>query len=178
MFQIKRLIDLSDSLRSKAISDLKEVFFLTSSKQKFVSDAEREQFFNHWTAYYLQQQPQFTYLAFDEHDSLSGYLTGCRESLTAIEFIQHGSLKLFSDLFEDYPAHFHINCHPRTQGRGIGTQLVNTFLDDLLQLSVRGVHIVTSPHAQNVNFYKRNGFHFTEERHLGEAPLLFMGRKL
>lgn len=173
MFQIKRLTDLD--IRSQVLAEFKEIFFLTSSRTIFASEMAKEEFYLNWTKYYLSQEPENVYLAISDNGELLGYLTGCLNSLRAMDNMKLPSLKLFSDQFRQYPAHFHINCHPQVQGKGVGSALTKLFVDDLKDLGIRGVHIVTSPAAPNVAFYKKNGFTFTDERELNGAKVLFMG---
>jgi GNAT superfamily N-acetyltransferase len=176
VLHIKRLSDLD--IHTQALCALKEIFFLTSSRTIFASEKAKEEFFANWTKYYLEMQPEHVYLAFAENSRLLGYLTGCPDSQTASKFIRLPSLELFNDHFRKYPAHFHINAHPSAQGQGIGSKLVTKFVEDLIAVGACGVHIVTSPTAPNVAFYKRNGFDFSEERLLNGTPVLFMGRTL
>jgi GNAT superfamily N-acetyltransferase len=58
-----------------------------------------------------------------------------------------------------YPAHLHINIDQEWRGRGLGRRLMQTFLDQLCQHGVAGVHLNTS----NLNeaaciLYERMGF--------------------
>lgn len=175
MSHIRRLSELENS--SEALAQLKEIFFLTSNRKEFSSDLAREEFYRNWTSYYLTYEPDQVYMAFDDHGRLLGYLTGCLNSLRALDKTAMPSLKLFSDLFREYPAHLHINCHPSAQGQGVGSALCTYFFEELETFGSRGVHIVTSPAARNVEFYRKQSFNFTEERELNGAKVLFMGRK-
>jgi ribosomal protein S18 acetylase RimI-like enzyme len=57
----------------------------------------------------------------------------------------------------EYPAHFHINMAPECRGRGIGTELVRLFLDQLRVRQVAGVHVTT--HGEQArHFFDRSGF--------------------
>jgi ribosomal protein S18 acetylase RimI-like enzyme len=175
--QIKRLADLQ--IRAHALAEIKEIFFLTSSKKVFASNNAREEFFTNYTSYYIEQIPELTYLALsDEGHEVLGYLTGCLDTMKSMDFVKHGSMRLFAEFYGRFPAHFHINLHPSAQGQGIGSKLTDQFIADAEVAHATGVHIITSPHAANVNFYKKNGFDFLEERKLNEVPVLFMGRVL
>lgn len=61
--------------------------------------------------------------------------------------------------YQDYPAHFHINLLPETQGSGIGKQLINTFINQLKSLQVTGLHlVVASENKRAIHFYEKIGF--------------------
>ena len=58
-----------------------------------------------------------------------------------------------------YPAHLHINTRADQRGSGIGTALMNTYLAQLRNENVPGVHLETS--SENViavPWYERLGF--------------------
>jgi len=82
-----------------------------------------------------------------------------RAALT-LEFVQ-------CDL-KQYPAHLHINIVEMGRGRGIGSQLIDTYLGHLRQLGIPGVHL----HTTNLNeaacrLYDRLGFELLEGRRTG-----------
>ena len=153
---------------------IKEIFFLCSSRKKFESNFEKEVFFNRWTTYYVEFCPDEILVAVDEKGIVAGYLMGCSDSLKAEKKIseQLPAYSVFSDLFEEYPSHFHINCHPNFQGQGIGTKLLQHYC--LAQN--KGVHLVTSTDAKNIEFYRRNGFTYSSTRKWKGINLLFLGR--
>ncbi len=175
MLRIKRLSELD--IRAQAVADLREIFFLTSSRTIFSSPTAKEEFFQSWTKYYLDNCADEVFLAF-ENTRVMGYLTGCIDSQTASKYLRHQSMELFNDLFRKYPAHLHINTHPSAQGKGYGTDLIKRFIEKLKSQNIGGVHIVTSPGAANVNFYIKNGFDYQKQRLLNNTPLLFMGLTL
>jgi ribosomal protein S18 acetylase RimI-like enzyme len=58
-----------------------------------------------------------------------------------------------------YPAHLHINARADRRGAGVGTALMNTYLDQLRSENIPGVHLETS--SENtiaVPWYERLGF--------------------
>ncbi|MFC0106732.1 GNAT family N-acetyltransferase [Kibdelosporangium aridum] len=60
---------------------------------------------------------------------------------------------------EDYPSHLHINLLPRTQGQGVGGQLMNTLIDALRAKGSRGVHLrVWARNTRAIGFYRHVGF--------------------
>lgn len=58
-----------------------------------------------------------------------------------------------------YPAHLHIDLLPSAQGQGQGHRLMQTFLQRLRELGVRGVHLgVSKRNPRAVRFYEKEGF--------------------
>jgi GNAT superfamily N-acetyltransferase len=81
-------------------------------------------------------------------------------------------------LFNEYPAHLHINCHPSSRGKGVGSELLKHFFYKLKKIDSVGCHVVTTTSSLNVSFYKKNGFNFELEKQYNNSPLLFMGRRV
>ena len=73
-------------------------------------------------------------------------------------FKENPYLSIFQDLYETYPAHLHINCHANARGKGVGEKLLQTLEEKLRHNGLKGLHLITSPQAQNVNFYHKYGF--------------------
>ena len=74
-----------------------------------------------------------------------------------------------------YPAHLHINILEDYQGKGYGTELMNTLLLKLKEKGIKGVMLLAAEgNAGAVKFYKRNGFKTFVTAPGGVA----MGRKL
>lgn len=146
-----------------------EIFFRSSVRQSFASEAERDRFLATWTGWYLNENAADTWLALNEASSVTGYLTGCRDSLAARPlFATIPRYDAFADLFGRFPAHLHVNVHPDHRNAGIGAALVDHFA----AACGTGVHIVTGVGARNVAFYRRLGFTEAVER----GGLLFLGR--
>lgn len=77
------------------------------------------------------------------------------------------------ELLRDYPAHLHIDILPEFHGQGIGTRLMNTFEDHLLENGVTGVHLYTSSlNRKAVPFYKKMGYAVLEEAKSSADPAL------
>ncbi|MCB0420313.1 MAG: GNAT family N-acetyltransferase [Bdellovibrionales bacterium] len=162
-------------------AEIREIFFLSSLRKDFITEEEKENFFNRWTQYYFDFCPDSLFLALDTITQKTlGYLTGCEDSQLALPLLssQIPSYPLFSDQFQQYPAHLHINLHPESRGRGIGSHLISQYIQKIKQMDLTGVHIITSPKAQNVSFYQKNGFETTLTRDWKGYPLYFMGRPL
>jgi ribosomal protein S18 acetylase RimI-like enzyme len=65
-------------------------------------------------------------------------------------------------LLADYPAHCHLNLAPGDRHRGIGSQLLETFLTNLREHKVRGIHVATAT-PEGKAFFLRHGFQFLSE---------------
>jgi ribosomal protein S18 acetylase RimI-like enzyme len=64
------------------------------------------------------------------------------------------------DELKDFPAHLHIDLLPATQGKGIGKQIMLTFINKLKELNVPALHLEVGKKNENaIGFYKRIGFH-------------------
>ena len=61
------------------------------------------------------------------------------------------------DFIEEYPATLHINLKEEYRGLDIGAQLIQTYLDYLRKLNVRGVHLATMSDKAG-KFFAQNGF--------------------
>jgi ribosomal protein S18 acetylase RimI-like enzyme len=184
--RICRFSELSSADKSKTISAIQYVFFLSATKKNFANESEKKHFFEKWTAYYFDHCEEYIYVA-NSSDKIPsgqnrflGYLMGTNNSRAAITWYQDRVpyYSLFEDQFELFPAHLHINCHPDARGLGIGTQMIETFVGDLKIKKSKGVHLITSPDQRNVQFYKRCGFTTTLQRPWNKAELLFMGRSI
>ncbi len=173
------LLDLEEfELSSAYVQErVKQIFFLSSARKEFGDDSEKEKFFNTWVMPYFNNYKKIFFIAMNEKKEILGYLSGCMNSTEFIKYSPHESYKLFSDLFVHYNAHFHINCGPSSRGLGIGTRLINCYIEVLRNYSdVKGVHIITDPKSRNVRFYQANGFSILEQRDLNNYNYLFMGR--
>ncbi len=163
--------------KNDLLKQVKEIFFEASIRKNFESDEEKEQFFDRWCGVYWNHYPEHFYLAL-EGDQLLGYLSGCADSLKALEVLNMPGYKEFSDDFSLFPAHFHINCHHSQRGLGIGGKLTDWFCDALRGENVKGVFIITAPMSRPTSFYMKKGFNHSFTREIGSASLILMGKKL
>lgn len=177
MIEIKKLDTINSEEREEILQQIRNIFFLSTSIKEFSSPERKEAFFKRWCGDFIQNEPDYFYLMLEEK-KLLGYLSGCLDSLKAKSFIEVPGYTVFEDLFTEFPAHLHINFHPDCRGRGLGSTLVNAFIDDLQVLRIPGVHLVTSPQALNISFYRRLGFTNEIPRQFNSMSLLFMGKKL
>ena len=163
-------------------SEVTQIMQLFNADLNFESEQKREAFEDRWMGPYLQDLPSETlfFLAKDDDDVVQGYLLLAQDSKLFLEAFSNRakSYQVFSDLFEEYPAHLHINLTPNCRGQGVGSKLMKSLIVHLTEQKVEGVHLVTSPDARNVSFYRSNGFLVEEQRPLRSTPLLFMGQKI
>ncbi len=158
---------------------IEEIFFLSSTVRQFPSAKEKQTFLESWTGYYREDEPEHVYLSLGAGGRVAGYLAGCRDSGSARRLYRDiDSYRLFDDLFDAYPAHFHVNCHPERRRCGIGSALVAAFVAACVEEGVGGVHVVTAAVADNVAFYRKCGLEFAVSRPWGDRELLFLGRRL
>ena len=150
--EIKRVIEVKCDREQ-----LKKIFFDNSMIKAFKNLDEREKFFNRWCGQYLKEYPTQFYLALIEN-RLVGYLAGHTDSKKALNEFNLPGHELFQEYFDQYPAHLHINCDVNHQGMRIGRKLMTTFMDELKDKGIAGVHIITSIGAKNSGFYAALGF--------------------
>lgn len=63
------------------------------------------------------------------------------------------------DLARDFPSHLHINLVPRSQGQGIGRQLIATVISALRDQGSHGLHLhVSHGNRRAAGFYRHVGF--------------------
>ncbi|MBL7666043.1 MAG: GNAT family N-acetyltransferase [Bacteriovoracaceae bacterium] len=159
---------------AKVVTEIQNIFFETSTKTDFKNPEEKLTFFEKYCGYYLKHHPNFFFLALHEN-KIVGYLCGAVNSASETELytiLSHYGL--FEDQYLKYPAHLHMNLTAKLQGQGIGTLLVEAFVNKLKETKVKGMHIITAPKARNVGFYQKNNFAYQLER----DGKLFMGKMI
>ncbi|WP_328535631.1 GNAT family N-acetyltransferase [Streptomyces sp. NBC_00344] len=76
-------------------------------------------------------------------------------------------------LYENYPAHLHIDILPRGQGAGLGRRLMSALLEELRQREVRGLHLgVGSGNPRARAFYLATGFTEADRRDWGSVMVM------
>jgi GNAT superfamily N-acetyltransferase len=158
---------------------VEEIFFLSAGPRDFATPEDRREFLERWTGYYRACEPEGILLALGRSGRVAGYLTGCRDSRGALRLYRDiPYFDLFEDYFEAFPAHFHINCHPRYRNKGIGTRLVTAYLERCADQGLPGVHVVTAAAARNVVFYRRCGFAVSVTRRWRGEDLMLLAARL
>lgn len=179
MALLKKLSHFSQSELEAVHSDLREIFFLSSSVQHFESEQKRERFYNRWLGHYLNHYSDLTWCALsDEDQQVLAYLTVCPDTKSFLKIFELESLKLFQDLYHDFPAHLHMNTHPKARGQGLGAKLVELAQSELIRRGIAGLHLITGPGERNVAFYERVGFLACAQREFAGASYLLMGKSL
>lgn len=156
---------------------IKEIFFLSSRRGNVLRGVAREQFFGCWADYYLDNIPDQTLLFKTPSRGIAGYLTGCFNSAAARPLYRDlFYYQAFDKWYKQYPAHFHVNCHPNFRSQGIGRVLVETFVGYASQAGAVGVHLVTGTRARNRRFYERQKFFSQTTCRLNNSYLVLLGR--
>lgn len=83
-------------------------------------------------------------------------------------FLIHHPFKVPQRIVDTYPSHLHINLLPRLQGKGVGVQLIDRWLQQMDMAGSRGVHLGVSPSNERALYFYRNyGF---KEQPMGKNP--------
>ncbi|MBQ6265185.1 MAG: GNAT family N-acetyltransferase [Clostridia bacterium] len=153
---------------------------------------ERNYLLNSYCDYYVDNEPETCFAAVDENGTAQGYIICAPDFKKFIKqakpYIRQSKKSGFDHYCEgiaerlalrafsrSYPAHFHIDINGNFQGKGTGTQLMNTLLDTLKSKNVKGVMLITgSGNVDAIRFYRRFGFKTV----IGKGPAAVMGLKL
>ncbi len=75
--------------------------------------------------------------------------------------------------YDEFPAHLHIDLHPRLQGQGWGRRLIATLADALRERGVAGLHLgVDERNTGAIAFYAKVGFMTYARREWGRVLTL------
>jgi GNAT superfamily N-acetyltransferase len=108
-----------------------------------------------------------------------------------IIFFWHCGMSFFKgefrlpDFSRNYPATLHINLDEGLRGLGIGSRLMNTYLEYLTQEKIPGVYLATISEGSRPFFFKQ-GFHLVYRGHRSyfhyllkkDIPIYIFGKKL
>lgn len=161
---------------NKFLSEVKEIFFESSTKKTFKDDAEKGLFFEKYLGHYLRNHPSLCLVAVS--DRVLGYVVAAPDSEGEELNKLQPHLETFKKHFVKYPAHLHINCHFESRGLGVGGQLIKAVEALLRSQGISGLHIMTGPDSPNQSFYKKLGFDFQTELNFQGSSILFMGKSL
>lgn len=136
---------------------------------------------------YLAFDPQLAFVVEDD-DGVCGYILGALDTptfekrcaqewwpplreryplgsfpdaATEARFVRHlhDPPSTAEEIVRDYPSHLHIDLLPRTQGHGMGRQLMDRFLQALRAHGSPGVHLgVGATNTNAIGFYRHLGF--------------------
>ena len=128
--------------------------------------------------YYLDNQPEFCFVAVDDNDIPVGYVlcsADCDDYLVKMEdlylplvrkvnsgeFFKFNALNKITQRYirQGYTAHLHIDILEEYQSQGIGTQLIETLCDKLKESNVEGVYLICGiKNSEARAFYEHRGF--------------------
>lgn len=163
----------------RAIANLDDVFFSSSTKQTFDDAAARTAFRERWLGRYLTKYPRSCFVALAPDGRVLGYICGSlRDPAHDPLFADQPHFARFTSLTAQYPAQLHINLAEDARGQGIGRHLISAFVAHVAASGVSGVHAISSRGARNLSFYAANGFPEVGSATIGEKELVFLGRKL
>ncbi|WP_408096712.1 GNAT family N-acetyltransferase [Peredibacter sp. HCB2-198] len=163
--------------RAEVLLQVREIFFESSTRKEFKDEIERDAFFEKYVGFYLRHYPELAWVGI-LGDKVLGYIVAAPKSTDTELCKIQPHLKAFEALFNEYPAHLHINCHHESRGMGLGSQLVKALEGELKASKIAGLHIMTGSDSANRNFYKKLGFDFESELPFRGVPILFMGKRL
>lgn len=170
---------LGDDATPESLREVERIFFLTSNRKTFPSEAARAEFQERWLGRYLLHDRAHAFVARAEDGAIAGYLIGSLDDPAESDrFDDIGYFADFADLTAVYPAHLHINLDEAWRSQGIGAMLIETFAVHARGRRAPGLHVVTGAGVRNVGFYARCGFEPLRELDWEGSRLLFMGRKL
>lgn len=164
------------SLSPKQLSELKDIFFESSTKKDFKDQAEKDAFYDKYLGFYLTHYPEYFWVA--EADKILGYVAGAPTTSDPWLHQVQPHLQTFESYFKDYPAHLHINLHSEARGMGLGSKLLQELANQLQDSNITGLHIMTGTDSRNKSFYQRLGFSFEVTLNFLGTPILLMGKRL
>ena len=165
---VRRWMDVAQPHR--LLEQLDAIFFEASGTKTFADEDARAAFRERWFARYLDQHPQWAFVAIAGDDRVAGYLVGALDEGSGFE--------AFAAAAADFPAHLHVNLAPQFRNRGIGAMLIEAFAADARRAGAKGMHVVTTADARNVRFYEREGFRERARTSVNGRELVFLGRSL
>jgi GNAT superfamily N-acetyltransferase len=162
------------------LGDLDDIFFKSSVKRDFRTYEERQYFREEMSLgrYIVKHRDSF-FVALNGVGRPIGYLAGCLENPTQLDYFNDiAYFRYIEDICQNYPAHLHINIVEQYRGRGVGTALVERFVNWAEVHSVSGIQVVTSSTSRSIPFYRR--LRFTELRVFpwNSGTAVCMGRQL
>lgn len=157
---------------------IQDICMTTSNLRDEDSPSNRAYLCALYCDYYLDNQPEFCYVAVDDDDVPIGYIlcsADCDDYLVKMDElylplvrkVNSGGFFKFKSLCKvtqryirnGYTAHFHIDILDEYQGRGLGTQLLETLCASLKENNVEGVYAICGiKNTVARAFYEHRGF--------------------
>ena len=149
---------------------------------------------------YMEYEPQSVFIL-NNGKNLSGYIMGTMDSKAFYDWMYNEWFQLLRNtysqpsgdpsrwsrtektinifftemnkkLFEEFPAHLHIDLLPIAQGKGQGKLMMDHYISHLVNNDIKGVHLELSiTNIRAFNFYKRYGMSELER----DDDSIFMG---
>lgn len=89
----------------------------------------------------------------------------------------HHPLRTPASVTDAYPAHLHLNLLPRLQGRGIGAQLLDAWLELATKRRASAFHVgVNRANPRGIRFWQKQGFGRLSSDEPPEGRPVWMGR--
>jgi GNAT superfamily N-acetyltransferase len=175
------IIEKADNIPdfSNHVGDLDDIFFKSSVKRDFRTYEEQQHFREISFGRYIAHHRDSFFVALNGGGRAVGYLAGCLENPTKLDhFSDIMYFSCIDDICQNYPAHLHVNVAEHYRGYGLGTALVERFVNWAEIHSVPGIQIVTSSISRSIPFYL--GLRFTELREFpwNSGTAVCMGRQL
>ncbi len=169
-----------EAIRKVRVDDLKAIEYICAQtagplcrKEPVIANRVAKMY----STYYVLECTDSCFCLADEKDKAVGYIlceTDCkhyskiyRKKYVPEIFTLKKQDGIISWLFpipysvfgRKYPAHLHIDILPEYQGKGYGTKMVNTLLEELRNRGVRGVMLGADLDNEGaIRFYQRLGF--------------------
>ena len=166
-------------IREAVPGDLERVKYIciqTADEKAKNDEATGEIIADTYSTYYIREEPE-TCFVLEDDGQVVGYIICStnvkkfKKNFRKIDLAEIKKINKFSAIenwfipvpymiFKKiYPAHLHINILEDYQGKGYGTELMNTLLLKLKTMGVKGVMLLAAEsNAGAVKFYKRSGF--------------------
>jgi len=174
---IARLLELTD--RDRVCAQIEAIFFETSGRQDFDSEAARAAHVACWLGRYLTHFPGESFVALAADGAVVGYLLGCLEDPARSPLFSDLSyFAAFAHLTASFPAHLHINLTAARRNEGIGARLIEAFAEHAADAGAPGIHAVTGEGARNNRFYLACGFRLLAATDWNGKRIAFFGRPL
>jgi ribosomal protein S18 acetylase RimI-like enzyme len=125
----------------------------------FTANATVEEISDEFRYKYLDYYLENGYCFVAEDESVLGYICGLENiNQHSVLFEKIPYLSLFKEQYETYPTVLHINMSNLSQGKGLGSQLIEFASKKLKSSGCRNIHLITAEGAANVSFYQKNSF--------------------
>lgn len=158
-----KIIKFSDLEDTDGVSkQLEEIFFANHPGSDFQA----------FVGTYYQDFPDHFFIAL-EGEVVTGYLAICPDTKSFIKTSFFEYYQAFVDLYEDHPAHLHINIRQSHQGLGVGSKLLAHAKKEV-EFSL---HTITYKDDRNVDFYLKNKFSIVTVRDYKSKALIFLSNQ-